>query len=165
MQMKFAWALCALMCVADVSACSLSSGITPFKPVVPTAQDGVAGDLQPPELEVASVTRGVGTRHASCDDTGLLTVSVEWPRGTDYKLRELGFEFRVVGGDAGLAIFPEGPVAGRVDGRRSEFLFMWRDGPPSEQKPLDLQVEVRAVTPDNRRGPPALLRVTAPPGA
>lgn len=165
MQMKFAWALCAGLCLADASACSLSSGIRPFQPAVAVAQAGVAGDLRPPEPVVVSVTRGVGTRHASCDDTGLLTVRVEWPRGTDYKLRELGFEFRVVGGDAGLAIFPEGPVAGRIDGRRSEFLFMWRDGPPWEQKPLDMQVEVRAVTPDNRRGPPALLRVTAPPGA
>ncbi|MEL1264608.1 hypothetical protein [Pseudoxanthomonas putridarboris] len=165
MQMKFAWAFCAVLGMADATACPLSTGVTPFQPAVGVAQPGEAGDLRPPEVEVVNVTRGVGTRHASCDDTGLLTVRVEWPRGTDYKVRDLGFEFRVVGDGAGLSIFPEGPVVGRVDGRRSEFLFMWRDGPPWEQKPLDLQVEVRAVTPDNRRGPPALLRVTAPPGA
>lgn len=165
MQMKFAWALGALFGVADASACALSSGITPFRTSVAVAQAGVAEDLIAPEVELASVTRGVGTRHASCDDTGLLTLQVEWPRGTDYKLRDIGFEFRVVGGDAGALVFPEGPVAGRVDGRRSEFLFMWRDGPPSGQKPLDLQLEVRAVTPDNRRGPPASLRVSAPPGS
>ena len=92
-------------------------------------------------------------------------MSVEWPRGTDYKLRELGFEFRVVGGEDRLSIFPKAPVTGRVDGRRSEFVFLWQDGPPAQQQPIDLVVEVRAVTPDNRRGPPAQLRIAAPPGS
>ena len=32
-------------------------------------------------------------------------------------------------------------------------------------QPIDLVVEVRAVTPDNRRGPPAQLRIAAPPGS
>ena len=80
------------------------------------------------------------------------------------KLRELGFEFRVIGDDA-LAIFPDQPVAGRVDGRRSEFVFLWQDGPPAVQANIDLVVEVRAVTADNRRGPPAQLRIAAAPGS
>ena len=48
---------------------------------------------------------------------------------------------------------------------RSEFVFLWQDGPPAQQQPIDLVVEVRAVTPDNRRGPPAQLRIAAPPGS
>ena len=48
---------------------------------------------------------------------------------------------------------------------RSEFVFLWQDGPPAQQQPIDLVVEVRAVTPDNRRGPPAHLRIAAPPGS
>ena len=120
--------------------------------------------LRAPALEMVSLTRGINGR-ASCDASGLLTMSVEWPRGTDYKLRELGFEFRVVGGEDRLSIFPKAPVTGRVDGRRSEFVFLWQDGPPAQQQPIDLVVEVRAVTPDNRRGPPAQLRIAAPPGS
>ena len=72
--------------------------------------------------------------------------------------------FRVVGEDA-LAIFPSAPVVGSVDGKRSEFVFLWRDGPPAQQAPIDLMVEVRAVTVDNRRGPPTQLRIAAAPGS
>jgi hypothetical protein len=164
MQMKFAMVMCAMLAVPDVSACALSSGITPFATGNQPAAPAETGALKPPQVEIAGVTRGVGTRHASCDDTGLLTVQLEWPRGTDYKLRELGFEFRVTSGDPGIAIFPEVPVTGRINGKRSEFLFMWRDGPPDQQQPLELELEVRAVTADNRRGPPARIRVSAAPG-
>lgn len=162
MPLKCAWALCALLAVADVAACNLSTGITAFakRGDVPAVDDT---GLKPPVLELVSLTRGVDGR-ASCDASGLLTLSVEWPRGTDYKLRELGFEFRVIGDDA-LAIFPDQPVAGRVDGRRSEFVFLWQDGPPAAQANIDLVVEVRAVTADNRRGPPAQLRIVAAPGS
>lgn len=163
MQMKVVAVLCAVLAVADAAACNLSTGITPFS--VASTPSAVADDgaLRVPELEVVSVTRGVDGR-ASCDASGLLTLSLAWPRGSDYKLRELGFEFRVVDGEDRLSIFPRQPVAGRVEGRRSEFLFLWQDGPPSQQVPIDLLVEVRAVTLDNRRGPPAQVRITSAPG-
>lgn len=163
MQLKYALAICACLVMADAAACNLSTGTTPFAVAAAPAED--AGDgLRAPALEMVSLTRGINGR-ASCDTSGLLTVSVEWPRGTDYKLRDLGFEFRVVGGEDRLSIFPGTPVAGRVDGRRSEFVFVWQDGPPAQQRPIDLVVEVRAVTPDNRRGPPAQLRIAAAPGS
>ena len=54
-------------------------------------------------------------------------------------------------------------MVGSVDGKRSEFVFLWRDGPPAQQAPIDLMVEVRAVTADNRRGPPTQLRIAAAP--
>jgi hypothetical protein len=162
MQLKCALALCAMLAATDVAACNLSTGTTAFAAGGASPALVEDGTLKPPLLEVVSLTRGVDG-HASCDASGLLTLGVEWPRGTDYKLRELGFEFRVLGEDA-LAIFPREPVAGRVEGRRSEFVFLWRDGPPSEQSPIDLLVEVRAITPDNRRGPPAQVRIAAAPG-
>jgi hypothetical protein len=162
MQKTCAVMLCVLIGVADAAACNLSTGTTPFAAtgVSAPAEDG---GLKPPVLELVSLTRGVDGR-ASCDASGLLTLTVEWPRGTDYKLRELGFEFRVVGGEDALSIFPAQPLAGRVDGRRSEFVFLWKDGPPTQQARIDLLVEVRAVTADNRRGPPAQLRIAAAPG-
>lgn len=165
MQKKFAVVLCAMLAIPGAAACQLSSGVAPFAIRDNPPIQAEVGALQPPQVEIAGITRGVGTRHASCDDTGLLTLRLEWPRGTDYKLRDLGFEFHVVDGDQAYSIFPEGPVAGRVSGKRSEFLFMWRDGPPDQQQPIELVLEVRAVTADNRRGPPARLRVSAPPGS
>ena len=164
MCMRYAAMFCVFLCVPDARACSLKSGISEFKPQG-TSTAGTSEGLKAPELEVVSITRGIGSRHSSCDDTGLLSIRVEWPRGTDYKLRDLGFEFRVVSGESSYAIFPQGVVASRVDGRESEFLFMWRDGPPAEQQAINLQVEVRAVTPDNRRGPPTRLVVNAMPGS
>lgn len=77
-----------------------------------------------------------------------------------YKLREIGFEFRVISGEDSYSIFPAGPVSGKAEGRDSEFLFMWRDGPPAQQQPVRLEVEVRAVTPDNRHGPAARTVIT-----
>jgi hypothetical protein len=162
MQKTCAVMLFALLAVADAAACTLSTGTTPFA-VTAMSPATEAGGLKSPVIEVVSLTRGVDGR-ASCDASGLLTLSVEWPRGTDYKLRDLGFEFRVVGGEDALSIFPSQPMAGRVDGRRSEFVFLWKDGPPAQQARIDLLVEVRAVTPDNRRGPPAQLRIAAAPG-
>ena len=163
MPLKCAVALCALLAVSEAVACNVSTGVTPFANDQAASAMDDAG-LKSPVLALVGLTRGVDGR-ASCDASGLLTLSVEWPRGTDYKLRELGFEFRVVGGEDRLSIFPKAPVTGRVDGRRSEFVFLWQDGPPAQQQPIDLVVEVRAVTPDNRRGPPAQLRIAAPPGS
>ena len=164
MYLRYAAVLCVFLCVPDAKACSLKSGISEFKPQVAATNSNSEG-LKAPELEVVSITRGIGTRHSSCDDTGLLSIRVEWPRGSDYKLRDIGFEFRVISGGSTYDIFPESAVTVDVDGRVSEFLFMWRDGPPAQQQPIDLQVEVRAVTADNRRGPPARLAVSAMPGS
>ena len=161
MQMKCAVALLVLCAAGDGAACNLSTGTTSFQTQATAPAVDEAG-LKTPVLELVSLTRGVDGR-ASCDASGLLTLAVEWPRGTDYKLRDLGFEFRVLGDDA-LAIFPSGPVAGRMDGRRSEFVFLWQDGPPVQQARIDMIVEVRAVTADNRRGPPAQLRIASTPG-
>ncbi|MBA3931077.1 hypothetical protein J2X02_003104 [Pseudoxanthomonas japonensis] len=161
MQIKCALALCVWLVAGNAAACNLTTGTTPFMTSGVSSAGEDAG-LKPPELELVEVTRGVDGR-ASCDASGLLTLSVAWPRGTDYKLRDLGFEFRVVGEDS-LAIFPGEPLSGRVDGRRSEFVFLWRDGPPASQARIDMVVEVRAVTADNRRGPPAQVRVVSAPG-
>lgn len=156
--------LCVLLSAPGANACSLSTGIKPFTPAQAPANDSGEG-LKMPVAEVLSVTRGIGSRNASCDEAGLLSVRVGWPRGTDYKPRDLGFEFRVVSGSSPYAIFPEGPVSGRVEGRDSEFLFMWRDGSPDQQQPIQLEIEVRAVTQDNRRGPPARFTLSAAPGS
>ncbi|WP_368563617.1 hypothetical protein [Pseudoxanthomonas sp. UTMC 1351] len=154
----------ACLAVSNAYACKLSSGVSPFPVSSTAAVESAPEELKPPEVRVISVTRGVGTRHASCDDTGLLTLQVEWPRGTDYKVRDLGFQFRVVSGETAYALFPEGALAGKVEGRQAEFLFMWQDGPPAEQQPIRLEVEVRAVTQDHRLGPPTRFVLDAAPG-
>jgi hypothetical protein len=164
MLLKSIVVLGACLAMSNAYACKLSSGVSPFQVNAAPASESAPEELKPPEVRIVSVTRGVGTRHASCDDTGLLTLQVEWPRGTDYKVRDLGFQFRVVAGETAYALFPEGPITGKVEGRRAEFLFMWQDGPPTQQQPIRLEVEVRAVTQDHRIGPPTRFVVNAVPG-
>lgn len=165
MKSTYVFALCAFFAVPHAFACGMTDKLVPFKPVatgVPV--EAAATEVPAPIAVVTDITRGIGPKHASCDDTGLLSVKVEWPRGK-YKLRDVGFEFRVVAGDPVYAIFPEGPFQAPSTKRESDFLFMWREGGPSQQKPIDLQVEVRAVTRDNQRGPPTRIVVRAAPGA
>ena len=164
MYLRCAAMACVLFFAPAALACSLKTGAQPFV-VQGQASNAAVEGLKAPLVEVVSITRGIGTRHASCDDTGLLSLKVEWPRGTDYKLRDIGFEFRVVSGEDSYAIFPQAPVTSRVDGRDSEFLFMWRDGPPPQQQAIQLQVEVRAVTADNLRGPATVAIISAAPGS
>jgi len=166
MQDRRTRALCVLVLVllAPVAqSCPISSGIADFAVPAGTPVEAAAGELAAPELQVVSITRGVGERHASCDDVGLLTLQLYWPRGNDYKLRDIGFRFQAIGADTGYAIFPAGAVSGKVDGRKSQFVFMWRDGAPSTQRPLDFEVEVRAVTRGNVIGPPTRLRIASAP--
>ena len=138
----------------DVSACTLTTGYKPFELAV-DARPGDAPDdtLRTPEVETISITRGVGGAPGTCAGSGILVLDLKWPRG-DYKIDEIGFEFRVVSMDSAYAVFPAEPIAIITEKRRSEVLFLWPDDPPTQQKPLRMEVEVRAVTRDYLRGPP-----------
>ena len=155
-------ALCAVFFAPGAWACGMTSKLVPFERDAGPQVDSTG--LPAPVAVVTEIVRGIGPKHSSCDDTGLLSVLVEWPKGK-LKLRDVGFEFKVVGGNTAYPIFPEGAVQAPIDGRRSDFLFMWREGGPADQASIDVQVEVRAVTRDNLRGPPTLIRVRAAPGA
>ena len=165
MKKKWIFGLCVLFSVQDALACGMTSKLVPLSlDEGRAAVDANTDDLPAPVAVFTDIVRGIGPNHSSCDDTGLLTVVVDWPRSR-YKLRDLGFEFKVVSGVTSYAIFPEGPIQAPIAGRRSDFLFMWREGGPAQQQSVDLQVEVRAVTRDNQHGPPTRILVRAAPGA
>jgi len=164
MKSRYALGACLILAASGAGACGMSSTAVPFDiDGTQAVRDAPEGELPLPPAVITQVVRGIVSNHATCNDTGLLTVVIEWPRG-NYKLRDVGFEFLPVGGNVAYPIFPEGPVQGRENRRRSEFLFLWRDGPPSQQKPIDMQVDVRAVTRDNQRGPATRLRLGSRPG-
>lgn len=144
---------------ADASACTLTTGYKPFELVVDASPgDAPADTLQMPEVEEVSITRGVGGAAGTCDGSGILVLELKWPRGA-YKIDEVGFEFRVVAMDSPYAVFPAEPIAVTADKRRTELLFLWPDDPPAGQKPLRMQVEVRAVTREYLRGPPVRFTI------
>jgi hypothetical protein len=163
MKGKYAVLLCALLAAPHVYACGMTSKLTPFALAAGSASVETVGEIPAPVVAVTEIVRGIGPKHSNCDDTGLLSLELEWPRGK-HKLRDIGFEFKVVSGNPAYAIFPEGPIQAPVEGRSSDFLFMWQEGAPAQQKTIDLQVEVRAVTRDNERGPPTRIVVRAAPG-
>lgn len=151
------WGVLALLPAQMAGACSLNTNLTPFVlDAGATPTDAPEETLQAPELKVTEVTRGLGGAAGTCDGSGLLGIRLDWPRG-DYKLEQIGFEFRVLGGDDVPAIFPAEPVAVTATSRRANLLFLWPDVAPSQQKPLRLEIEVRAVTRGYLRGPPTRL--------
>lgn len=153
------WGLCALLPAQAVDACGLNTRMAPFElRAGATPSDAPEDSLKAPELKVTEITRGLGGAAGTCDGSGLLGVRLDWPRG-DYKLEDIGFEFRVISTDAPYAMFPAEPVRVISDSRRTELLFLWPDDAPAQQKPLRLEVEVRAVTRDYLRGPPTRFTV------
>ncbi|GGD42877.1 hypothetical protein [Pseudoxanthomonas indica] len=155
------WGILALLPAPMAGACSLNTNLLPFALEAGAAPANAPDEtLQAPELKVTEITRGLGGAAGSCDGSGLLGIRLDWPRG-DYKLDQVGFEFRVVGGDDVPAIFPAEPVAVTSTSRRVNLLFLWPDVPPGEQKPLRLELEVRAVTHGYLRGPPTRLFVNS----
>lgn len=164
MKLLYLMLLCAMPAHA-AAACMFTSNVTPFQ------ADGRDGGLAlvdnaqipAPEIEASSLTRGIGGG-ATCDALGFMSVQLKWPRGSDYSLDEIGFEYRLVSGQAPDGLIPAAVVASPVSGRKAEHQFTWQDVPTSQQLPLHLELEVRAVTRDRQRGAPARVRIDSPGG-
>lgn len=138
-------------------ACGFTGNLTSYA-VSGSLRDDLA--LPAPEVASVNVTRGLAGG-GKCDRLGLLSVALQWPRGTGFSLDEIGFEYRLVQGEAPEGLVPEAPVVARSNQRGSEHVLTW---PDEVQAPLQLLLEVRAVTADGRRGQPAQVRVEARPG-
>lgn len=156
MKLWYLMLLCAMPAQAAAAACLFTSNVTPFQGDASTLVDNT--EIPAPEVVVSSVTRGIGGG-ATCDALGFMSIELKWPRGSDYDLDEIGFEYRVVNGEAPEGLIPASVVASPVSGRKAEHQFTWQDAPTAQQRPLHLQLEVRAVTRDHQRGAPARVWV------
>lgn len=152
------WGLWALLLPMQAAwACGMNTHTKPFVLAEgATPSDAPVDTLRAPELRVIEVTRGLGGAEGMCDGQGLLGIRLTWPRG-DYDLNQVGFEFRVVAMDSPYTVFPAEPVAAVSDTRRADMLFFFPDDAPGQQKPLRMEVEVRAVTRNYQRGPATRL--------
>ncbi|GAA6166167.1 hypothetical protein NBRC116590_38710 [Pelagimonas sp. KU-00592-HH] len=119
------------------------------------------GSLPAPSVRVLEVKRGKEPAGMTCDDAGTISVSVSLPEGTRYSLKDLGVYFRTIGGTAPDIIFPSSPVVGEINGSEYRFLFAWLDGHPSQQIPIDLEVEIFFVAKDLALGASVLQRIRA----
>lgn len=150
-------------CPLFAQGCSFAPGYNGFLPSAASFEAKMDGDhialLPAPTVTSVKVKRGTASAGASCDDAGRLTLDVNWPLSSTYKLNEVGFYFRVVRGKQPDQIFPLEPVYGEILGQRAQFLFVWLDGHPSDQSPLNLEIEVFAVNKGLQIGPSQKFRV------
>jgi len=130
-------------------ACSFAPGFERFTPSIDTFEAKLNGDriasLPSPTVSGIRVKRGTASSGSSCDDAGILTLDLLWPKSSIYKINEVGFYFRVLSGRQPDQIFPLEPISGKIVGQRARFTFLWLDGAPSDHRPLRLDVEVFAV--------------------
>jgi hypothetical protein len=64
-----------------------------------------------------------------------------------------------VGANRPDKLFPLKPITGTITGQRSRFAFIWIDGHPSEQRLLNLDIEVFAVNKGLEIGPAHRFRI------
>lgn len=167
--LRITFAAVLLACAQSALGCS-PSGSDLFEPSDDMATHhsdpatGWAAHPVAPEVVSAKVSRGTGSDGVSCADAGNLRVTLRLPKSTPFQFDEIGFYFRVVSGEnilAGHAL----PFRASMMGKRTgSFTFYWLDGAPSQQEPLDLVIEVFAVTHWLEIGPPTRFAIHADVG-
>lgn len=146
------------------SACLFSTGVESFVADQPKFERKFENELYAvlpePKVSVLKITRGTVAPGHTCDDAGTITLEVEWPESSVYKLEEIGFYFRVNNKRLPGRIFPGNPVIStRVKENVVKFMFVWLDGHPNQQKDLDFELEVFAVNKGLELGMPSTVKV------
>ena len=147
--------------------CSFAPGYEFFEPrmqdfEIKFDRNGYVAVLPAPEkVEILSVIRGTAAPGASCDDAGILKLRVTWPSLSIYRLDEVGFYFRADVDKLPDLIFPLAPIIPiSINDDEAEFTFVWLDGHPSRQKPIDFELEVFAVNDGLQIGPSHTVRLS-----
>ncbi len=118
--------------------------------------------LPQPKVTITNITRGTAAPGSSCADAGVLELTIDWPPSSVYELHEVAFYFRAPIKSLPDLIFPLAPAApldSYINGNKAKFHFVWLDGHPSQQKPLDFTLEVFAVNEGLEIGKSAKVRV------
>ncbi|MDC0658758.1 hypothetical protein N6L27_12175 [Leisingera sp. SS27] len=162
----FAFVFAAAMPLSSAALSCSFEGAWPFQPDLegwePFAGDGeYLGDIPAPNVEVKEIQRGKEAPGMSCGDAGTLRLSVSLPDTTLYEIKDLGVYFRVVRGEDAYGIFPAIPLAGEANGNGYGILLAWLDGQPSEQNPINLELEVFFVSKGLQIGLPSVVTIHA----
>ena len=164
---------CLLAATCSGWACSPPDATDPFRPETmewqqhpgPGQQGGTGEYWEPipaPVVEVLEVDRGFGSDGTSCDDMGILSLTLKLPVGSTYSIGEFAAYFRVKRGMDSGSIFPNLPLTGLARGDVSYYQFFWLDGAPEKQEPIDLELEVFLVAKDLSIGPSTIVEIKSP---
>lgn len=106
------------------------------------------------KVSLKDARRSPGKGAMPCGEYGSITVQIEWPDASLYRLDEVGFYFRIVDSVNAPDIFGDRPVVGKIRGNTMQLFFVFPDEDPAQRKPWDLTVEVFAVGSHMEIGPP-----------
>lgn len=154
-------ATCVVLFAGPAAACYLPT------PAVfqPDAKFAVAGETAPPAPIVAVSTIQRGEYHPNKTYTGCADIGyVELVIPADDASRKLAYEFDVVSGETRDDIFHNGVAftTDYEDDGKLHFFFAWFDGTDETQEPLDLKVQVTAITRSGLRSPATEIAIRDP---
>ncbi len=157
-----------LLLCAKAGACSFAPGYFEFKTSPNDFEmkidKGIIALLPAPKVTVDKVIRGSAAPGSSCDDAGMIHLSIEWPKDSVYSINEVGFYFQSENGVDPDLIFPLEPVKGEIKDNTAKFFFVWLDGHPKHQKKLNFKVNVFAVNKGLQIGQSTVITIKANKG-
>lgn len=163
------WCLLAAF-ASPASACFLITSNREFEPAAPKTfnwdKAKVSSALPAPALKVERLDRlpyiptDYRERIEACR-SGKVSVRIHWPRMAKAKLDQIGFRFKMLTKDSGLAV-EDMPVTGVREGDSMRFDFLLFESPYVTNKPLVMKMEVYAVNAKRQRGPGSVLVLRAP---
>lgn len=105
------------------------------------------------EVTLKDVRRSPGRDAMPCGEYGSITVQIDWPAASLYRLDEVGFYFRMVDAANEKDIFGPWPVVGKITGNSMRLFFVFDDEEPKTRKPWNLTIEAFAVNAMMEIGP------------
>ncbi len=148
---------------SEAFSCTIM-GISLFKPKTKSKQTPFSSAkkaIPKPIVNSVKVTRGVKSAGTSCDDAGVISLEISLPEGSSDKIEDYGFSIGLTKGVFPGAIFPNRPFVGRVKNNKSTVIFPWLDRSPSQQKDIDIEVEISLVATDFGLGPSTKFAIKA----
>jgi len=153
--MKIAITFIALFFTQVTWSCSFGSRFNSF-----LKDPSYRSDKKPsaPIFEVKYIKRGYDDGNGgSCSDAGMITLA---PKENPNKFGvTVAYTFKLVEGEFDDSIFPREPVFSR---NGKNFTFIWFDGSKVHQEPINIKIEIRAISPSGVESEPSYLRITHP---
>tara|TARA_R110002050_G_scaffold71891_3_gene154666 strand:+ start:51718 stop:52176 length:459 start_codon:yes stop_codon:yes gene_type:complete len=135
-------------------ACSFAPALEEF---IITERSPVAATK--PNFSVDSIKRGTndGNRN-SCSDAGFINLKLDSASSNDQ-----GYIFKIVEGKFEYQIFDESPVVPtKFMESKKGYSFLWFDGHKAEQAPINITVQIIAISRSGNKSEPQLLTITYP---
>ncbi len=144
----------------DTSACSFAPGYQDFLVMPAYENSGKAPNI--PKVEVSEIIRGHSDGNfASCSDAGI--IRLRFTDGNPY--HKTGYSFKIIEGTFEDKVFPDGYVMPPASLKsENEVMFVWLDGSKNYQEPIDIKVEIRAMSYRGIESKPYVLHIKHPGG-